>query len=109
MHILVTNDDGVHAPGLQALAQEMKTVGKVTILAPDRNWSASGHVKTMERPLRVKETHLADGTLAFASDGAPSDCVALALLGLITERSIWLYPASIPMPISVTMSHTPEP
>jgi 5'-nucleotidase len=86
MHILVTNDDGVHAPGLLALAQEMKTVGKVTILAPDRNWSASGHVKTMERPLRVKETHLADGTPAFASDGAPSDCVALALLGLITEK-----------------------
>jgi len=86
MHILVTNDDGVHAPGLLALAQELKTVGRVTVLAPDRNWSASGHVKTMERPLRVKETRLADGTPALASDGAPSDCVALALLGLITEK-----------------------
>jgi 5'-nucleotidase len=86
MHILVTNDDGVHAPGLLALTQEMKTVAKVTILAPDRNWSASGHVKTMERPLRVRETHLADGTPALACDGAPSDCVALALLGLITEK-----------------------
>jgi 5'-nucleotidase len=86
MHILVTNDDGVHAPGLLALVQEMKKVGQVTILAPDRNWSASGHVKTMERPLRVKETQLADGTPALASDGAPSDCVALALLGLITEK-----------------------
>jgi 5'-nucleotidase len=86
MHILLTNDDGVHAPGLQALAQELKKIGKVTILAPDRNWSASGHVKTMERPLRVKETHLADGTPALASDGAPSDCVALALLGLIDEK-----------------------
>ena len=51
MHILVTNDDGVHAPGLLALAREMKKIGKVTILAPDHNWSASGHVKTMERPL----------------------------------------------------------
>jgi 5'-nucleotidase len=86
MHILVTNDDGVHAPGLLALAREMKKIGKVTILAPDHNWSASGHVKTMERPLRVKETQLADGTPALASDGAPSDCVALALLGLITEK-----------------------
>jgi len=86
MHILVTNDDGVHAPGLLVLAQELKKVGSVTILAPDRNWSASGHVKTMERPLRVQETHLADGTPALASDGAPSDCVALALLGLITEK-----------------------
>ncbi len=86
MHILLTNDDGVYAPGLLALAQEMKIIGKVTIVAPDRNWSASGHVKTMERPLRVKETHLADGTPALASDGAPSDCVALALLGLIEDK-----------------------
>lgn len=85
MHILVTNDDGVTAPGLLALAQEMRSLGKVTVFAPDKNWSASGHVKTMERPLRVKETILADGTPAFASDGAPSDCVALPLLGLIEE------------------------
>ena len=85
MHILVTNDDGVQAPGLLALAQEMRKLGKVTVFAPDRNWSASGHVKTMERPLRVKETTLADGTSAFTSDGAPSDCVALPLLGLVEE------------------------
>jgi 5'-nucleotidase len=86
MHILVTNDDGVTAPGLLALAQEMRKLGKVTVMAPDRNWSASGHVKTMERPLRVREITLADGTAAFTSDGAPSDCVALALLGLIKEK-----------------------
>jgi 5'-nucleotidase len=85
MHILVTNDDGVMAPGLLALVQAMRPLGKVSVLAPDRNWSASGHVKTLERPLRVKEVHLADGTSAFASDGAPSDCVALALLGFITD------------------------
>jgi 5'/3'-nucleotidase len=86
MHILLTNDDGVAAPGLFALHQEMIKLGKVTVLAPDHNWSASGHVKTMHRPLRVKETQLADGTKALASDGAPSDCVALAMLGLIDER-----------------------
>lgn len=85
MHILVTNDDGVQAPGLLALVQEMRQLGKVTVFAPDKNWSASGHVKTMERPLRVIETTLADGTPAFASDGAPSDCVALPLLGFIKE------------------------
>ncbi len=45
MHILVTNDDGVNAPGLLALAEEMSKLGKISILAPDRNWSASGHVK----------------------------------------------------------------
>jgi 5'-nucleotidase len=86
MHILVTNDDGVTAPGLLALAQAMRKLGKVTVFAPDKNWSASGHVKTMERPLRVRETLLADGSPAFTSDGAPSDCVALALLGLIEEQ-----------------------
>lgn len=86
MHILVTNDDGVQAPGLLALAQEMRKLGDVTVLAPDRNWSASGHVKTMERPLRVRETRLSDGSLALSSDGAPSDCVALALLGVVPAK-----------------------
>ncbi len=85
MHILVTNDDGVAAPGLLALAQAMRSLGQVTVVAPDHNWSASGHVKTLERPLRVKETRLEDGTPALASDGAPSDCVALALLGLLPQ------------------------
>jgi len=84
-HILVTNDDGVLAPGLIALAQEMRKLGKVSILAPDRNWSGGGHVKTLDRALRVKEVRLADGTQAFASDGAPSDCVALATLGYFKE------------------------
>jgi 5'-nucleotidase len=86
MHILVTNDDGITAPGLLALVQEMKSIGQVSVLAPDHNWSASGHVKTMHRPLRVKEAILLDGTPAFSSDGAPSDCVALALLGFISEK-----------------------
>ena len=86
MHILVTNDDGVTAPGLLALVQEMRHLGQVTVLAPDRNWSASGHVKTLERPLRVKEIILADGTQALATDGAPSDCVALAVLGLLPSK-----------------------
>lgn len=84
-HILVTNDDSVSAPGLLALAQEMRKFGKVTVMAPDRNWSGGGHVKTLDRALRVKEVRLADGTSAFASDGAPSDCVALATLGLFKE------------------------
>jgi len=86
LHILVTNDDGITAPGLLALAQEMSVLGKVTVLAPDHNWSASGHVKTMHRPLRVKEVLLSDGIPAFATDGAPSDCVALAVLGFLEEK-----------------------
>lgn len=85
IHILVTNDDSVTAPGLMALTQEMRKLGQVSVLAPDRNWSGSGHVKTLDRALRVKETRLADGTPAFASDGAPSDCVALATLGFLKD------------------------
>lgn len=84
-HILVTNDDGVFAPGLLALAREMRRLGKVSVLAPDRNWSGGGHVKTLDRALRVKEVRLADGTQAFAGDGAPSDCVALGTLGFFKE------------------------
>lgn len=87
MHILVTNDDGVNAPGLLALTQAMREVAdQVSVLAPDHNWSASGHVKTMHRPLRVRQVALADGSAAWASDGAPSDCVALARMGVIPEE-----------------------
>lgn len=84
-HILVTNDDGVTSPGLLALAAEMRKFGKVNILAPDRNWSGGGHVKTLDRALRVKDVRLDDGTTAYASDGAPSDCVALGALGYFKE------------------------
>jgi 5'-nucleotidase len=83
MHLLVTNDDGITAPGLLALARALQAVGEVTVLAPDRNWSASGHVKTMHRPLRVSPAELGDGLTALTTDGAPSDCVALAILGLV--------------------------
>jgi len=93
-HILITNDDGVFAPGLFALVQTLRDLGDVTIVAPDRNWSASGHVKTMHRPLRVKEVQLEDGTPALATDGAPSDCVALTRLGLI-ERKVDLVVSGI--------------
>jgi len=85
MHILVTNDDGVTAPGLLALVIEMRKLGEVSVLAPDHNWSAAGHVKTLHRPLRAKPVTLTDGIPALASDGAPSDCVALALMGVIDK------------------------
>jgi len=84
--ILVTNDDGVLAPGLLALTQEMRKLGNVTILAPDRNWSGGGHVKTLDRALRLREFRLEDGSQAFASDGAPSDCVSLAMLGYFKKN-----------------------
>lgn len=82
-HILVTNDDGIGSPGLLALKDALSQVGRVTVLAPTRSWSASGHVKTMHKPLRVDEVRLADDTPALATNGAPSDAVVLAFLGLV--------------------------
>jgi len=86
LNIFVTNDDGVTSLGLLALAQAMRNLGTVSVLAPDRNWSGSGHVKTLDRPLGIREAILAEGSKAYTSDGAPSDCVALALLGFLEKR-----------------------
>ena len=87
-YILVTNDDGVDAPGLLALKQALDTLGQVIVVAPDRNWSASGHTKTLHKPLRVNPTTLRDGSPAYATDGAPTDCVALVTLGLLKEMPV---------------------
>jgi 5'-nucleotidase len=85
--ILVTNDDGVDSPGLSALAMALKHVDDVCVIAPNRNWTAAGHTKTLDRPLRVAEIMLPGTRLAaYSSDGTPSDCVALAFLGLAPER-----------------------
>ncbi len=85
-HILITNDDGIDSPGLLALKRALGRVGRVTVIAPDHNWSAAGHSKTMHKPLRINRVRLADGDYAFSTDGAPSDCVALAILGFLPER-----------------------
>lgn len=91
---MITNDDGVDSPGLVALAAALRALGKVTVLAPDHNWSAAGHNKTMHKPLRVEEVRLADGTPALASNGTPSDCVALAVMG-VAEQPIDLVVSGI--------------
>jgi 5'-nucleotidase len=86
LHILVTNDDGVDAPGLLALQKTLQEVGEVTVFAPDHNWSAAGHTRTMHKPLRVNQVTLPDGTLAYTTTGAPSDCVALVILGFLDHQ-----------------------
>ena len=85
-NILLTNDDGYQAPALAALARALSAVGKVTVFAPDHNWSAAGHTKTMHKPLRINRGALADGTPLLTTTGTPSDCVGLALLGVVSER-----------------------
>lgn len=82
-HILVTNDDGVQAPGICALRCALEKIARVTVLAPDHNWSAAGHNKTMHKPLWVNHAPMSDGTLAMTTTGSPSDCVGLAVLGLV--------------------------
>lgn len=86
MHLLLTNDDGISAPGLLALKQALEPLGQVTVIAPSRNYSAAGHRKTMHKPLRIDAARLDDGAPAWVCSGAPSDCVALALLGFVKEK-----------------------
>jgi 5'-nucleotidase len=81
--ILVTNDDGVHAPGIFALAQAMRQLGEVTVVAPATNQSATGHKKTLHSDIPVAQTTLRDGSPATALTGSPTDCVALCALGLV--------------------------
>ena len=80
--ILVTNDDGIHAPGIQALAEAMQQFGTVDIAAPARNQSASGHKKTLFNDIEIQETELANGMPALSIDGSPADCIALSAMGL---------------------------
>lgn len=81
-YIVVTNDDGVQAPGILALATAMRQLGDVSVIAPARNQSATGHKKSLQTDISVEEVTLADGTPALSVDGSPADCIALAALGL---------------------------
>ncbi|HEX9818258.1 MAG TPA: 5'/3'-nucleotidase SurE [Methylomirabilota bacterium] len=82
--ILVTNDDGVHAAGLGALAEALGPLGEVWVVAPEREQSACGHALTLHRPLRPHQW----GERRFAVNGTPSDCVNLAVLGFLPERPV---------------------
>ena len=87
MRILVTNDDGIHAEGLWALAGELKKVGKVTVVAPDRDQSGSGTSITLRRPLRLLKVQSRFPDVdAFSVDGTPGDSVILALRYGIKDR-----------------------
>lgn len=79
MHILITNDDGYLAPGIKILAQELSQVAEISVVAPDRNKSGASNSLTLMRPLRVEQS--ADDF--YYVDGTPTDCVHLALSGLL--------------------------
>lgn len=87
MRILVTNDDGIHSPGLWALAEGLKGVGEVAVVAPDRDQSGIGSAKTLVAVVRVEEVPAKiDGVKAFSVQGTPADCVILAIESLFQER-----------------------
>ena len=79
MRILITNDDGIHAEGLIALARGLCAVGEVTAIAPDRPRSATGHAITLHKPLRIQEITLPGGITGYSTNGTPSDCVVLGM------------------------------
>ncbi len=82
MRILVTNDDGYRADGIRTLADAVRGLGEVRVVAPDREQSATSHSLTLHNPLRVRDR--GEGVLAV--DGTPTDCVILALGMLLEER-----------------------
>ncbi len=88
MRILITNDDGISAPGLQALRRALRQLDdvEVSVVAPDGNRSATARSITTRSPLEIEEVEFGDGDRGFATDGTPVDCVRFAELGLVGGR-----------------------
>jgi 5'-nucleotidase len=79
MHLLISNDDGITARGIQVLSARMSSLGKVTIVAPDQNRSGASNSLTLESPVRIRETR----NRTYSVSGTPTDCVHIALTGLL--------------------------
>ena len=82
----MTNDDGIEADALGPLTAALSALGTVDVIVPEQNWSGAGHSITLFRPLRCHETRLRSGQLAYVTDGSPTDCVRLAMLGFLPEK-----------------------
>lgn len=86
MQILLTNDDGVHSPGLKALAQALQTLGNVTVVAPATEQSGVSHALTFRTPLFVREITWENGKKVWAVDGTPADCTRIGVLNLCDQK-----------------------
>lgn len=84
--ILVSNDDGIDAPGIYALANELKKIGNIIVAAPDKQQSAVGHAITMNYPLRAQKFYKHGKYFGYAIDGTPADAVKLAVSSLLKEK-----------------------
>ncbi|MCK5585084.1 5'/3'-nucleotidase SurE, partial [Candidatus Bipolaricaulota bacterium] len=80
--ILITNDDGVDAPGIVALHRALEPLGDVIRVGPDRDQSGAGHALTLNHPLRIKQLQ----EDVYAVDGTPTDCVNLGIFHLLSRR-----------------------
>ncbi|NND05457.1 MAG: 5'/3'-nucleotidase SurE [Saprospiraceae bacterium] len=85
-HILVTNDDGILAPGLKALVDIVSDLGEVVVVAPDSPQSAMGHAITIDEPLRINEVDAFGDIRAYECSGTPVDCVKLAMHVIDKDR-----------------------
>ena len=77
MRILITNDDGIQAPGIRALARGLSEIAQITVVAPEMQRSAVGHGITLHKPLRLDEVEFDGDIAAYSSNGTPADCVTL--------------------------------
>ncbi len=93
-NILLTNDDGVYAEGLLELRRVLPEIGNLTTIAPERPRSGCGHSVTLHKPLRLTKVKLADGKMAWSSNGTPTDCVSLGIRHLL-KRQVGLMIAGI--------------
>ncbi len=84
--ILVTNDDGITAPGIRALVEVAKELGRVVVVAPDSPQSGMGHAITIDKPLRLERVHIFDDVEAYKCTGTPADCVKLAKDKVLHKR-----------------------
>lgn len=85
MNILITNDDGIHDPGLVALYESVKDLGEITIVAPDKEKSATSHSISLHDPIKLKEFQL-NGIKAYTCSGTPVDCVKIALIEVMDKK-----------------------
>jgi len=86
LKILVTNDDGITAPGIYALAKELQKIADVTVVAPLTEQSAVGHAITMKNPLRLKDIIINNEFFGYAFDGTPADCVKMGIRNILKEK-----------------------
>jgi 5'-nucleotidase len=86
MRILLTNDDGIYAPGITALKHSIKDLGEITVVAPDIEQSGVGHSITFGHPLRIREVHLNNEFIGYGVSGSPADCVKLGIYEVMKKE-----------------------